>query len=94
MHPKEFMQHWQLTAGEMSTLLNVHPNSIYNWTAPNATKAPSDEILERLDMIHLRWLEWELQDDHLPDYVRSLYEVARDRKELRLRTETPTDADT
>lgn len=91
MHPRDFQAYWGLTPAELANLLNRNQNTVYHWLS--GTKAPGEEILKHLDSIHLRWREWQLQDESLQPYIRELYELTRDRRELRSRLEQQADPD-
>lgn len=80
VHPKDFIQTWQCSASELADLLSVTPSTVRRWLADGASSsaAPAD-ILSRLDELHVRLLQWELDDRLLPQ-LRRFYELVNDRK--------------
>lgn len=81
MHPKEFAEYWQLRPSEMADLLKRHVTTISRWMQDRENV--SEDTRRELDMIHLRWQEWELQHDSLPATHYDLYEIAHLRRSQR-----------
>ena len=78
MTPKEFVDYWKLRPGELADLLHAHPTTISRWL--NDSQEPDSRTSQAIKVIHLRWLEWNLQEELLPPIQRELYEIARSRR--------------
>lgn len=80
MHPKEFVERWQLSRGELASLLGKKLVTVNHWFSSGKSRLePSPDVLKRLDEMHVRFSQWELEDEHLR-HLRVLYESIRERR--------------
>ena len=78
MHPGDFMKQWGVTRAELACLLNKKINTVDHWLS-KTPQAPPNDVLLRLDEIHARFSQWELEDSMIP-HIRQLYETSKDRR--------------
>jgi ribosome-binding protein aMBF1 (putative translation factor) len=86
MHPKDFMERWDVTRAELAQILNKSSTTIDHWFSAKSKLEPPQEVLKRLDEIHARFLQWETEDKHIPE-IRQIYELIKDRQEFKARHE-------
>lgn len=79
MHPKDFMERWGLSRGELASLLGKKMVTVNHWFSTASNLDPPVEVLKRLDEMHVRFSQWELEDEHLSN-VRTIYELIRERR--------------
>lgn len=80
MHPKDFIEYWGLTRTELAELLDRKLGTVDHWLSAKSSLEPPEDVLNRLDELHARFLQWQVEDQHLSQ-LRQLYELLRDRKQ-------------
>lgn len=79
MNPLEFAEYWNLSPQQLATVLGISPATIYQWNTTGVSRRVPDKAANRQTLlIHLTWLRWLMEDQHLPPHIREVYEEIRD----------------
>jgi hypothetical protein len=77
------MEYWGIGRDELALVTGKGSETIKNWLAEGTKyRAPTQEVLDKLAFIHLTWLRWQEEEQHLPTHFRAMYELIRSRKQL------------
>jgi hypothetical protein len=84
MHPKDFEDYWDMSHVELAQLLGDYTvDGVQNWFRKTDPKQVPDNVLRKLTDVHLRWSNWEQQEELLPPNDPELYRICRDRRRRR-----------
>lgn len=79
------MERWGISRAELALLLGKSNNTIDTWFGKGKnTRDPPDDVQSRLDEIHTRFSEWELQEQQIP-HLKEFYDLIRQRRRLEIK---------
>lgn len=75
MHPKEFEEYWGITHRQLAQLLGgtTTENTVKQWFRKDDPPQPGAGVEMALDLLHLTFLRWRAEDEHLPLETREIY---------------------
>lgn len=86
MTPEEFIAAWSVTKEELTLITGKSSETVKNWFSSGESsrkRPPTQDVLDRLAMVHLTWTLWKQQEEWLPPQIRSLFEIVKNRTSVK-----------
>ena len=84
MTPEDFMKEWSISKEELMLITGKSAETIKNWFSSGSRKSPpTQDVLDKLAMVHLIWSQWKQQEEWLPPQIRALFEVVKNRESIK-----------